>query len=135
MPLSRYAAVTALDALIPSDAALTVVLLSSSPADSADGTGALASAVPLSALSVDTWPTCAAWTAADATALKSNAAAVSFGTVEAPFSASAVALLDTSLRLVAWAPLVDAAGVHVTRSFSVGDTIALPIGALSVALS
>ena len=64
-----------------------------------------------------------------------NSATIDFGTAAETITAIGVALSDASGALLGWAPLVDASGCQVTRTFEAGDSIILPTGALSIGVT
>jgi|GEM_PF-6768705 len=118
---------------------LSLSLLSAAPAS---GATALTEDIQIAAatLGLDALPTLSAtqWSAStDDAGLwhVANTAAVDFGTAAETFSAIGVALSDASGALLGWAPLVDASGCQVTRTFGSGDSITLPIGALSIGVT
>ena len=64
-----------------------------------------------------------------------NSATIDFGTAAEAITAMGVAISGANSALLGWAPLVDASGCQVTRAFEAGDSITLPIGALSIGVT
>ena len=128
------------DAAFPAaiNGSLTVALLRAAPAKDALSLSDDLLVLP-AALGRDALPTI------DASQLESvtdsdlwrvtNSATIDFGTAAETITAIGVALSDASGALLGWAPLVDASGCQVTRTFGAGDSITLPIGALSIGVT
>lgn len=118
---------------------LSLSLLSAAPAS---GATALTEDIQIAAatLGLDALPTLSAiqWSAStdDAGLWRvTNSATIDFGAAAETITAIGVAISGANSALLGWAPLVDASGCQVTRTFEAGDSIILPIGALSIGVT